>query len=195
MKIYKYKNYEEYVKAQTKANKKKIHKIWVNPDTLEIIKDRNPNAKTVICHGTRNAAEQKIFLKLYENLESLIGTEISETAADFPMTIQHDFSKPRDEWISNFDIVYSNSFDHSICPEETLSTWVNQLSVNGKLYLDIPINISDNISRESDPLCITKQEILDILKTLNMDFINEYKTKSSKQSGYKNCILLEFKKG
>lgn len=68
-------------------------------------------AKTVLCHGTRNEKEQKLFLKKYPNAE-IVGTEISHTAKDFPLTVQWDFHDIKDEWIGKFFIFFKgrNSF-------------------------------------------------------------------------------------
>ncbi len=89
---------------------------------------------SVLCHGTRNAREQEYFKNLLPFAE-IIGTEISYTAAEFPMTEQHDFHEPQDKWLNKFDIVYSNSFDHSYDPEKCINTWKDQLSSNGSLYI------------------------------------------------------------
>lgn len=191
MEIYEYSNYNEYVKAQTDANKRKISKIWVNKKTIDLICKQNPLASKILCHGTRNAAEQKMFLE-NKTFAEIIGTEISSTANDFLMTVQHDFMKPNADWIGYFDIVYSNSFDHNIDPYNTLKVWKNQLDLSGKLYIDIPLDENDNRSRLSDPLSITKEEIIDMAIDLGMSLSNTYSIQSSKQSGNKPCLMLEF---
>ncbi len=89
MKIYKYKNYKEYVDVQTSTNKVKINNVWVTESSVKKIKSLQPNAEVIICHGTRNAAEQKLFYKYYPN-STILGTEISDTALNLPMTIHHD---------------------------------------------------------------------------------------------------------
>ena len=111
MKLYEYENYEEYVSEQTRANKLKLKNVWVQKDTMNQIKQRVSNPKSIICHGTRNAKEQQYLQEIYGDIE-IIGTEISETATQFDMTIQHDFHEQKEEWINHFDILYSNSFDH-----------------------------------------------------------------------------------
>ena len=40
MKIYEYKNYDEYVDEQTKANKVKLASVWVQKSTLDKIASR-----------------------------------------------------------------------------------------------------------------------------------------------------------
>ena len=87
----------------------------------------------------------------------VIGTEISDTATKYPMTVQHDFSKPKEEWIGKFDIVYSNAFDHSICPEETIKVWGDQLNEHGRIYLEYAETRS--VCIPADPLEATLKEV------------------------------------
>jgi hypothetical protein len=160
MKIYKYKNYEEYVEAQTFANKLYINYAYVKESTIKKIFEDKKTAENILCHGTKNAAEQKYFKKYFPDAY-VIGTEISETATYFPMTVQHDFTFPKKEWIGKFDIVYSNAFDHSIDPEKTIQTWRDQLSPTGKLYLEF-VEIR-NVTGYIDALSATEGEIAELI--------------------------------
>lgn len=155
-KIYKYKDYEEYVEWQTKTNKSKITWTFVREDVINKLAKLSPDAKNIICHGTRNGTEQKHFLKNFPNAY-IIGTEISDTATQFEMTVQHDFMEQREEWIEKFDIVYSNSFDHSIRPEDTLAVWKQQLNQNGHLFLEYSEQQSECIPQ--DPLDAKLSEV------------------------------------
>ena len=78
------------------------------------------------------------------------------------MTVQHDFTLPRDEWLNKFDIVYSNSFDHTIDPEKTLETWANQLANDGILALEYNERESDGSAM--DPLDARLSEVIDMVK-------------------------------
>ena len=156
MKIYQYKDYDEYVEIQTAANKIKEGWVFARKSTIRQICDNQREASNVLCHGTRNGAEQKMFLQQFPK-SYVIGTEISDTAAKYPMTVQHDFSKPKEEWIGKFDIVYSNAFDHSICPEETIKVWGDQLNEHGRIYLEYAEECS--ICIPADPLEATLKEV------------------------------------
>ena len=156
MKIYEYKDYDEYVKIQTSINKEKEGWVYVKESTIRDICGYQKKAKNILCHGTRSGAEQKMFLNHFPD-SYVIGTEISDTASKYPMTIQHDFSKVKDEWVGKFDIVYSNSFDHTICPEETIKVWADQLSEEGRIYLEYAEKQS--ICIPADPLEATLKEI------------------------------------
>jgi len=161
MKIFEYKDYEDYKAAQTEANKEKLDFVWVtNFSVDEIFKRSGPFISSILCHGTRNAAEQTLFGQRYSNAY-IIGTEISDTAKNFPKTVEWDFMKPKQEWIGKFDIVYSNSFDHCIDPVVTIKTWLDQLYPGtGKLYIDHGFKEErTNKSRKWDPLELTIDEM------------------------------------
>jgi len=161
MKIWKYENYDEYVAAQTKYNKQKLDWVYVKERSIDsIVKDKG-EAKSVLCHGTRNGAEQRFFKSKYPDA-FVLGTEISETASKFEMTVQHDFTKVNEEWIGKFDIVYSNSFDHSIEPETTIRTWKNQLTETGKLYIEY--SEAQAVCEEADPLYATNKEVVQMME-------------------------------
>jgi len=166
MKVYQYKDYNEYVKAQTEGNKKKITWVYWKLASLEGVSDHKKEANNILCHGTRNGAELKFFKERFPNAY-VVGTEISDTATQFPMTVQHDFTIPKEEWLGKFDIVYSNSFDHTINPEKTINTWANQLSPTGTLYLEYSEEQSEG--SYGDPLDATAKEIeVMILKHFNI---------------------------
>ena len=130
VKIYKYKDYNEYKETQIHYNKKKIDKIWADEETLEkasIFLKENINSSIIkgLCHGSRNGFEQNFFNKKKEF--EVIGTDISETAKDYKNSVIHDFHDENKEWLNNFDFVYSNSLDQSFDPKKALQTWLDQI--------------------------------------------------------------------
>ena len=140
VKIYKYKNYEEYKKTQIFFNKKKINKVWADEETLKIISDfllENLKSKKIygLCHGSRNGFEQKYFINKIENSE-VLGTDISETAANFENSIVHDFHEEKKEWLNSFDFIYSNSLDQSYDPRKALYVWLNQIKKDGFIIIE-----------------------------------------------------------
>ena len=168
MKIYPYKDYQEYVQAQTEANLQKIKLVHVTRNTVSHISRMHGPASMILCHGTRNAAEQKLFQQFYPQA-TIIGTEISHTAADFPMTVQWDFHDRRQDWIRQFDIVYTNSFDHSIDPSKALTTWSEQLHDQGCLYLEHSFHVK---SRSWDPLEIEINELEDLFVDIGLEILS-----------------------
>ena len=166
MKLWKYKNYDEYVKVQTEGDLNKLKNVWARQDVFDKIATIKPDAKDIICHGTRNGAELEMFKKAIPSLYYIVGTEISHTAKQFPNTIQHDFHEQKEPFVNKFDIVYSNSFDHSYDPYLALETWTDQVNKNGILCIELATGV-ENVSRELDPLEISPEELTQLL---NDDF-------------------------
>jgi len=171
MEIYDYGNYDEYVKWQIYTNKEKAGWVYVKESTIDQIAKDNPFSAMIMCHGTRAAGEQKYFRKYFPNAE-IIGTEISDNASNYPMTIQHDFNIQNPKWLGKFDIVYSNSIDHSIDPSATLITWRDQLSLTGKLYIEYSEWCSIPGGNVNDPLDATAEEIKKLLIDAGLSIIS-----------------------
>ena len=140
IKIYKYKNYEEYKDTQIYYNKKKIEHVWADEKTLEKIRDfliENTSTGIIkgICHGSRNGFEQNFFNKNQDKFY-VIGTDISDTAENYKNSIIHDFHEEKKEWLNSFDFVYSNSLDQSFDPRKAVQTWLNQLKKDGFIIIE-----------------------------------------------------------
>ena len=140
VKIYKYKNYDEYKETQISYNKKKIEHVWADEKTLEKISEfllENVSTGIIkgICHGSRNGFEQNFFNKK-KNKFHVIGTDISDTAENYKDSVTHDFHEEKKEWLNNFDFVYSNSLDQSFDPRKALQTWLNQIKKNGFVIIE-----------------------------------------------------------
>lgn len=165
IRYHKYRNYEEYVEAQTEANVRKNHKKWVQEPTIKLIHSiysGTPNF--ILCHGTRNGEEQRLFKKYYPEAV-VLGTEISETALNFEMTIHHDFMKPIPDYIGHCDIVYSNSLDHCTDVHQTLQTWKEQVKEGGTLFIEFGRHIfHETTSCASDPLTLTEKDLLGVFE-------------------------------
>src|SRR5882672_5723027 len=120
-------DYQRYRQVQIEGNRRKLDRVFVQQENIvflaEYIRQRLGEPKFGICHGTRRGLEQKWFR---ESLRcEVIGTEISDTASEFPDTIQWDFHEVKPEWIDRTDFVYSNSLDHSYDPEKCLNAWMS----------------------------------------------------------------------
>tara|TARA_B100001093_G_C26468142_1_gene859365 strand:- start:61 stop:759 length:699 start_codon:yes stop_codon:yes gene_type:complete len=155
VKIYKYKNYEEYKKTQIYYNKKKLNKVWADKKTLKIISNFlkvNIQSSKIkgICHGSRNGFEQKSLQEEIMNSE-VIGTDISETATNFENSIIHDFHHEKAEWVNNFDFVYSNSLDQSYDPKKALEVWLHQVKKNGFIIIEHTDQHAVRASDKMDP--------------------------------------------
>jgi hypothetical protein len=163
-KVWKYDSYEEYVRAQIAANHRKQNNVWVEKKTIEKIHTHCPNAKHVLCHGTRNGAEMNMFNSVYEKCV-IIGTEISDTAEKFNNTVQWDFHEVNADWEGKMDVVYSNSFDHSYDPEKCLTTWRDQLNDDGRLVIEF----QDQPMKYSDPLEMSSESFEKLFSQLSLE--------------------------
>ena len=155
VKKYKYKDYESYKEAQNRAYIRKKANVFVDKNEVDILicdyifkfflngypKDKEIN---VLCHGVRNGREVTLFSEAlfdrgYEQTK-VIGTEIGDKSSKKleleGEIIEWDFHKVKEEWIGNIDIIYSNSFDHTIDPYKTLQTWKEQLKDDGMSCID-----------------------------------------------------------
>ena len=131
-------DYSRYRKIQQKGNLQKIQQTWATEENIQFLADyirAEIGTPTFgICHGTRRGEEQAWFRKCLSC--EVIGTEISDTAKDFPHTVQWDFHAENPEWSSRADFVYSNSLDHSYDPETCLNTWIKSLRIGGLCILE-----------------------------------------------------------
>jgi hypothetical protein len=132
-------DYETYRAVQTLANKAKLDWRSVAPDDIAFLcrtlTAAGVTLRSVLCHGTRNAAEQTFFRAQLPDAQ-ILGTEISDTAAQFPMTIQWDFHELKPEWRGTFDVVFSNSWDHTYDPHKLFPAWLSCVAPNGALVLE-----------------------------------------------------------
>jgi hypothetical protein len=157
--LYQYRNadgsfsYDKYRQIQTSGNKRKIGNIWVIEDNIKFlsgyIKTLLPSPQFGLCHGTRRGKEQEWFQKYLGGDCEVIGTEISDTATQFPNTIQWDFHDVKEEWVDAVDFIYSNSFDHSYDPKVCLNAWMSCIKPGGVCILEH--SSADENATELDP--------------------------------------------
>ncbi len=146
-------DYERYKQIQEAGNKRKIDRSWAIEEEIAFLSKyiikKIPDPTFGLCHGTRRGLEQKWFK---ENLGCIVlGTEISETAKNFPDTVQWDFHEKNPEWIHKADFVYSNSFDHSYDPQKSLTTWMETLKPDGICVIQHSFEHTPETASELDP--------------------------------------------
>ena len=144
---------EQYRKVQSEGNKKKLERVWVKEKNIvnlaNYIESHMDAVSFGICHGTRRGMEQGWFADALEC--EVIGTEISDTATDFPNTIQWDFHDVKDEWLGRVDFIYSNSFDHSYDPEKCINAWMSCLKPGGVCIIEHSSAHDEKEASELDP--------------------------------------------
>ena len=145
--------YPEYKKLQVYYNKKKLNRVWADETTLDRIMDYMRESgmapKSGICHGARNGFEVKY---LREKLGAdVIGTDISDTATQFPHMVVWDFHDPNPDWADKFDFVYTNSLDQAMMPDKAVSTWAAQLKPGGRIFIEHTMAHSPSDAGRMDP--------------------------------------------
>lgn len=183
MKIYEYKDYDEYIKAQKETTDHKYGKlVYVRESVVRgihlALKDEK--IESILCHGTRSGEEQKLFKRIFNCY--VWGSELSEKATNADMTTIWDFNKVNPEWVGKFDIVYSNALDHSITPIETLKVWADQLSENGRLLIEWT-DSQNSKTIWSDPLSATEKEVTEWAKSHGMYLEMEIMKNKAKHAG------------
>jgi hypothetical protein len=131
-------DYDRYRQLQITANKENIETVWVQEENIAFasnyIRQTIGQPTFGICHGTRSGLEQAWFRRYLGC--NVIGTEISDTATQFPNTIQWDFHEVMPEWLNSVDFIYSNAFDHSYDPEKCLNAWMSCVRPSGLCILE-----------------------------------------------------------
>ena len=141
-----------YRETQTAGNKRKIAQVFAVEANIACIAAYAEACagpvRSVLCHGTRNGAELQWFGKCLPHAR-ILGTDISDTANQFPNTVQWDFHERNPEWIGQFDLIYSNSWDHAHDPRRAFAAWLECLSARGLLVLEHAVN---HLPRRATPL-------------------------------------------
>ena len=144
--------YQQYRDVQIHHNKRKIGNVWADDATLAAIASdlkAHGLGATGICHGARNGYEVEWFRKELEG--DVIGTDISETALDFPNMHVWDFQDENPDWAGRFDFVYTNSLDQAMEPQRALHAWTRQLTPKGRIYIEHTMAHSAEGAGEMDP--------------------------------------------
>ena len=153
--LHNYESYEQYKGVQVYHNKRKLDRTWADEKTLDRVVDIvngfvTRNEVCGICHGTRNGYEQKYIKERCPGWQ-IIGTDISDSALDFPDTVVWDFHDKNESWVDKFDFCYSNSLDQAWRPQLALQNWLNQIHVGGSVIIEHTLMHGPMGAGEMDP--------------------------------------------
>ena len=113
---------------------------------------------SMVCMGTRNNNERYSFSVQFvgRGLDVFVySVDISPRSdADFVL----DFNKCPEDWENKWDIIFSNSIDHAINPEDTFYEWLRVTKPGGILAIQFEMNVDPS---ESDP-CAFRREDVDV---------------------------------
>lgn len=165
--LHEYPSYQTYVDVQTAGNKAKLGRQFVRRSHVDRLSDwlrqQGHIVTAGICHGTRAGREQKWFRRALK-CTGIFGTEISDTAGQFPFTVQWDFHDENPEWQGKHDFVYSNSWDHAFEPKRAFASWLGQLRKGGYLFLDYTAGQAPHAANALDPFGIEIDPLHEMLK-------------------------------
>ncbi len=144
--VYEHKDYDEYVRVQCRLTSKKTNRgrnyfTWITEENMtrinELIHSYSNGIETIICHGCRCGTEVDVLQKLNPSVK-VFGTDLYGKAYQFDRKYfrEMDFDTVPEEWKGYFDVVYSNSIDHSRNPINTLLAWKSELKENGICFLN-----------------------------------------------------------
>ena len=115
---------------------------------------------------------QVIGTEIAVDCEELFAKTMISYKRDFPRIplahggscVQWDMQNANDAWNNRFDIVYSNSFDHSIYPEETLKLWRAQCNTGGSVFIEY--SEEQSIANADDPLGASFLEVKTMMEAV-----------------------------
>ena len=137
MQIHEFNSYDEYLATERRGSRYRMNRKpnaiaeetgWIVDSFVEL---RGRFPMNIICHGARTGEEMRQFCQ-YSPGAIIVGTDVFATDPD---VLEWDFHETKPEWRGAFDLVYSNSLDHSLKPKECLTTWMGQLKPDGILAL------------------------------------------------------------
>lgn len=153
-------DYERYKKVQVVANKLKHGNVFAKKENIRYLAQRF-KPYNVLCHGVRNGAEIDYFISGHVGYAPYtIGTDIAPS--DHPFVTQHDMHEPIP--LNKFELVYSNSWDHSYDPEKMFNVWAEQVSPNGHMVLEHTSLHCPSHANERDPFGATREQLVALLK-------------------------------
>ena len=167
------KDYETYRQIQQEDNERKLQLVYARQADLTHLAhyaQSRIQVHSVLCHGTRNGAEQKWFKEALDGDQvRVLGTEISTTAHQFADTIQWDFHDIKPEWVGAWDIIYTNAWDHAFDPTRAFKNWLDCLSAQGMLFLEHSKNHEPAVVNDLDPFGATLNGLIKFVNSLAPD--------------------------
>lgn len=136
MLLHKFKDYETYKTYQIRGSRRRANR---NPAVsveeigriAQYLEANGLVVRDAICHGARCGTEVKLISDMFPGAR-VLGTDLSPRDAS---VLEWDFNVTKPEWVGAFDMVYSNSLDHSPAPYQCFKGWLSQLRPNGLLFL------------------------------------------------------------
>ena len=111
----------------------------------------------MICLGTRNNWERDVFKSLLKKVEVYSLDIAPASGADYIM----DFNSFPSNWKDKWDIIYSNSIDHSMSPDDCFKEWVIILKPGVIMYTYWDTQNSEKITPTAADCSIFSKEAVE----------------------------------
>lgn len=112
----------------------------------------------MICMGSRNNWE-KICFKNFLKLDNIYDLDICPSSkCDYT----YDFQKLPESFIDKWDIIFTNSLDHSIDAEHTINHWHSFLKEDGLLIIGYEVDFQTPVP--TDCTTFTKKSIMELVE-------------------------------
>ena len=137
MRMIKFNHAGDYHRVQRRSQMRKSRRPNLLLEEVEDIADCvnfygfDLTVKNVMCHGARYGQEIVWFHGQFPGAE-VLGTDLFPK---HPAVLKWDFHESREEWRGKFDLIYTNSLDHSHSPEQVVKCWLDQLNDQGLLFV------------------------------------------------------------
>lgn len=179
-------SYGKYLEIQKGRSLKKWSKKQPEKDLFannlkrdwERVKDVVGNPKTIGCMGIRSGAEYFVFKEVLK--DSLVyGVDVAPKVTEVGENCYcYDFNNLPEDWADKFDLLYSNSIDHSFDIEQTIDEWYRVTKHGGFLMLEFgkfgDVTTSDRYDFEQNDLSKMfddRFEILDVWENSKQTFM------------------------
>jgi len=156
-------DYKDYKNAQIKRCIAKIYKqrneVYYEEVSNKIKQNKNlMNSMQMICMGSRNNWE-KICFKKFLNRRYIYDLDICpQSKCDYT----YDFQKLPESFIDKWDIIFTNSLDHSIDAEYTINHWYPFLKEDGLLIIGYEVDFQTPDA--NDCTTFTKKSIMELVE-------------------------------
>lgn len=153
-----YKKYSEYLKQQiVRAESKWGRKPQFNDPFKLNLKETIKRAglkdlQSVCCMGVRDGTELFVFKELFPEAE-VCGVDITENIKTIKTENKvkvylYDFNNLPVGWGDKYDLIYSNSLDHSYKPEATILEWHRVSKNGGHVLVELSTHPETNIEHQ-----------------------------------------------
>ena len=159
---------KSYQNAQIKRHEAKANKKRKEEHYLSCVKNIShlvQKESDMICLGTRNNHERDVFRKGLSSFNvKVYSLDISPLSkADYIM----DFNDMPNDWNNRWDILFSNSLDHSIDATEVFYKWIDIIKKDGIMVIGFDKN---DILTEADCCTFDSDTVDNFMKLYNDKF-------------------------